>query len=64
MKNRKTILIAATLIIVSALLLAASVTALASGEPEDKAFDAGEALAMDLPAQTEAPKSVAQFRLE
>ena len=64
MKNRKTILIAATLIIVSALLLAASVTALASGEPEDKVFDAGEALAMDLPAQTEAPKSVAQFRQE
>ncbi|MBO4277880.1 MAG: hypothetical protein J5925_05750 [Clostridia bacterium] len=64
MKNRKTILAAAVLIIVSALILSASVTALANNEPGDAAFEAGGSIVPDLPAQVESPKSVAEFLQE
>lgn len=59
--NGKTIIIVAVMIVVASLLLSASVVALAGEAPEDEAFAPGESAAAEIPAQVEAPKSVAEF---
>ena len=59
--NGKTIIIAAIAIIVASLMLSASVVALANEAPEDEAFAPSESAAVEIPAQVEAPKPVADF---
>lgn len=60
--NRKTILTAVIMLLISSLLLAVSFSALADSDLEDQAFEPAEESFVDLPAQIEAPRTVAEFR--
>lgn len=60
--NKKTILATAVLLIVSALALGVSFTALANSNPADQMFEPAEETPVNLPAQVEAPRTVAEFQ--
>ena len=60
--NKKTILAAAVMLIVSALALTVSFTALANSNPADQPFEPAEETPINLPAQVEAPRTVAEFQ--